>query len=84
MYHPRAVTTASKRTHFYEKLARIYDKEILPIWSERFGRLLLRDLKMPDKGQVLDVACGTGYPAVELLRRMGDDCRLIAIEASSA
>lgn len=74
----------SKRTHKYEKLARIYDKEILPIWSHRFGRMLLRGLEMPEKGQVLDVACGTGYPAVELLRRMGDGCRLIAIDASSA
>lgn len=78
------MSTQSKRTHRYEKLARIYDREILPIWSQRFGRMLLRGLVMPEKGQVLDVACGTGYPSVELLRKMGDGCRLIAIDASSA
>jgi ubiquinone/menaquinone biosynthesis C-methylase UbiE len=78
------MSTLNKRTHRYERLARIYDREILPIWSERFGRMLLRRVELPDKGQVLDVACGTGYPAIELLRRMGDRCRLIAIDSSSA
>jgi ubiquinone/menaquinone biosynthesis C-methylase UbiE len=78
------VSTQSKRTHRFEKLARIYDREILPIWSQRFGRMLLRDLELPARGQVLDVACGTGYPAVELVRKMGDGMRLIAIDSSSA
>lgn len=67
-----------------EKLARIYDAEILPVWSQKFGNLLLRGLKIPEKAQILDVACGTGYPTTELIRRKGDDARLIAIEASSA
>jgi ubiquinone/menaquinone biosynthesis C-methylase UbiE len=76
--------SAKKRSHKVEKLARIYDDEVLPVWSERFGRLLLRGLRTPERGQILDVACGTGYPSVELLRRMGPGCRLIAIDAASA
>ncbi|MBI4510121.1 MAG: methyltransferase domain-containing protein [Deltaproteobacteria bacterium] len=76
--------TAAKRTHKHEKLARIYDDEILPIWSHRFGRLLLRDIDVPPRAMVLDVACGTGYPALEMLRRLDDQSRLIAIDASSA
>ena len=76
--------TAKKRTHKMEKLARIYDDEILPIWSQRFGRMLLRDLEVPEGGQVLDVACATGYPAVEILRRMDGRSRLIAIDGSSS
>jgi ubiquinone/menaquinone biosynthesis C-methylase UbiE len=68
----------------HEKLARIYDDEILPVWSERFGRMLLRELVLPPRCQVLDVACGTGYPAVEIVRRMGEGSRLIALDASSA
>jgi ubiquinone/menaquinone biosynthesis C-methylase UbiE len=78
------VGSKRKRSHRLEKLARIYDDEILPVWSERFGRMLLRGLEIPDRCQVLDVACGTGYPAVELLRRMNDGSRLIAIDAVSA
>jgi ubiquinone/menaquinone biosynthesis C-methylase UbiE len=72
-----------KRSHKQDKLAKIYDAEILPIWSRRFGRLLLRDLALPPKAMVLDVGCGTGYPALEILARMDGDGRIIAIDPSS-
>jgi ubiquinone/menaquinone biosynthesis C-methylase UbiE len=73
-----------RRTHRMEKLARIYDAEILPIWAERFGRILLRGIDIPAKAQILDVVCGTGYPSTEIARRMPADARLIAIDGSSA
>jgi len=75
--------TSKKRTHKMEKLARIYDDEILPVWTRRFGRMLLRGLELQERAQVLDVACGTGYPATEILRRMGEGSRLIAIDGAS-
>lgn len=78
------MTVNPTRTLKVEKLARIYDAEIAPVWGSRFGKLLLRDLKMPAKGQVLDISCGTGWPTTEILRRMSDGSRLIAIDASSA
>jgi len=78
------VTVQSKRTLKIEKLARIYDDEIAPVWGARFGKMLLRNLSVPQKGQVLDVSCGTGYPTIEILRRMSEGSRLIAIDASSA
>ena len=78
------MTVQSKRTLKIEKLARIYDDEIAPVWGTRFGKMLLRNLAVPHKGQVLDISCGTGYPTTEILRRMGDGSRLIAIDASSA
>jgi ubiquinone/menaquinone biosynthesis C-methylase UbiE len=78
------VTTSKKRTHRQEKLARIYDDEILPVWSRRFGRMLLRDLELGERRQILDVGCGTGYPAIEIVRRLTGNSRLIAIDASSA
>jgi ubiquinone/menaquinone biosynthesis C-methylase UbiE len=81
---PHAVTVQQKRTLKVEKLARIYDEEIAPVWGTRFGKMLLRNLSVPEKGQVLDISCGTGYPTVEILRRMSDGSRLIAIDASSA
>ena len=58
------------RTAKQDSIANVYDTEILPIWSQRFGQLLLRDLALPPKAMVLDVGCGTGYPALEVLRRM--------------
>ena len=78
------MTVQPKRTLKVEKLARIYDDEIAPVWGTRFGKMLLRNLAVPPKGQVLDISCGTGYPTVEILRRMSDGSRLIAIDASSA
>jgi ubiquinone/menaquinone biosynthesis C-methylase UbiE len=78
------VTVQQKRTLKVEKLARIYDEEIAPVWGSRFGKMLLRNLSVPEKGQVLDISCGTGYPTVEILRRMSEGSRLIAIDASSA
>lgn len=78
------MTVQSKRTLKIEKLARIYDDEIAPVWGARFGKMLLRNLAVPQKGQVLDISCGTGYPTIEILRRMSEGSRLIAIDASSA
>jgi len=78
------VTVQAKRTLQVEKLARIYDDEIAPCWGTRFGKLLLRNLAVPERGQVLDVSCGTGYPTIEILRRMSEGSRLIAIDESSA
>jgi ubiquinone/menaquinone biosynthesis C-methylase UbiE len=76
--------SVQKRSHRIEKLARIYDDEIAPVWGSRFGRMILRNLTIPTKGQVLDISCGTGWPAIEILRRMTEGSRLIAIDASSA
>ena len=78
------MSVQSKRTLKVEKLARIYDDEIAPVWGTRFGKMLLRNLAVPDRGQVLDISCGTGYPTIEILRRMNEGSRLIAIDASSA
>ncbi len=61
----------------------LYDALIVPQWSTPFGRLLLSVfLTLPrDAGwQVLDVACGTGYPTLELARFLGQDCDLAGID----
>lgn len=63
--------------------AELYDALIAPQWSEPFGRLLLSAfLTLPrDSGwQGLDVACGTGYPTLELARYIGQDCDLAGID----
>lgn len=72
-----------RRSLKQDKLAQVHDTEILPVWSERFGRMLLSEARVPDKGLVLNVACSTGYPALEILERM-ESGRIIAIDSFSA
>jgi ubiquinone/menaquinone biosynthesis C-methylase UbiE len=78
------IRVSAKRTHKQEKLARVYDDEILPIWTQRFGRMIVQAVEPPAKAMILDVSCGTGYSALEILRKMDDQSRLIAIDSSSA
>ena len=69
-----------RRSARYERMAALYDREILPVWSERFGRMILRDLVAPPRATVLDFACGTGYPALELLKKL-DGGRVVGIDS---
>lgn len=63
-------------------MAGVYDEEILPLWGQRFARMIMRDLDLPSKANVLDVGCTTGYEALEIARR-SEDCRVIALESAS-
>jgi ubiquinone/menaquinone biosynthesis C-methylase UbiE len=61
----------------------IYDELIVPQWSQPFGRLLLSAFLTQARNtgwQVLDVACGTGYPTIELARFLGQDCDVAGLD----
>lgn len=60
--------------------AALYDASVVPRYSALFGRLLLAELPARERLQVLDVGCGTGYPALEVMRRLGEGGRVIAID----
>lgn len=64
--------------------AALYDTHVVPRYSALFGRLLLSALPQRERLQVLDVGCGSGYPALEVLRRLGDGGRVIAIDPDPA
>jgi SAM-dependent methyltransferase len=63
-----------------ERLARVIDREIAPLWHDRFARLLWRHLPSDPPAMVLDVHCGSGRTTAELLQRTGEGTRVIAVE----
>jgi arsenite methyltransferase len=65
----------------------IYEALIVPQWSVPFGRLLLSVFLTQSRNagwQVLDVACGTGYPTLELARFLGQDCDIAGLDVWEA
>ena len=55
-----------------------YDE--LPLWSSMFGLLLLKHIDLRPEMNVLDVGCGTGFPALELAQRLGRASRVYAVD----
>ena len=64
--------------------AAVFDAHVVPRYNALFGRMLLAEIPQGERRQVLDVGCGTGYPALEVLRRLGDGGRVIAIDSHGA
>ncbi|HET6584437.1 MAG TPA: methyltransferase domain-containing protein [Nannocystaceae bacterium] len=63
-----------------ERMARVIDREVAPLWHDRFARMLWRHLPGDPPGMVLDVHCGGGRTTAELLDRLPGDARVIALE----
>ena len=49
-------------------------------WSARFGSLLFRELPFRPNLNILDLACGTGFPLVELAQVYGTSCQVTGID----
>jgi ubiquinone/menaquinone biosynthesis C-methylase UbiE len=63
--------------------AALYDSVVVPRYSALFSRPMLDAIPNGTRGQVLDLGCGTGHPALDVLRRMADHGRVIAIDRDS-
>jgi ubiquinone/menaquinone biosynthesis C-methylase UbiE len=60
-----------------------YETVVIPQYARAFGELLLRAVIVPARANILDLSCRTGYPALELLRLMGEG-RLVSIDPDSS
>ena len=56
----------------------LYDE--LPLWSARFGLLLLEQVELRPGITLLDVGAGTGFLSIELAQRCGTDASVIAVD----
>jgi arsenite methyltransferase len=52
----------------------------LPLWSAPFGLRLLETVRLGPALTVLDVGFGTGFPLLELARRLGPSARLYGVD----
>jgi ubiquinone/menaquinone biosynthesis C-methylase UbiE len=73
---PRPATTTQEAT--------LYDAVVVPRWSTLFGRPLVAHTPLGLRGQVVDVGCGTGYPALDVMRRLADGGRVISVDRDAA
>ncbi|MCA9685299.1 MAG: methyltransferase domain-containing protein, partial [Myxococcales bacterium] len=76
MASPRSSASPSVRE---QKLARVIDREVAPVWHDRFARLLLRELPDIEGLFALDVHSGPGHTTSELLQRLGESARIVAL-----
>lgn len=56
----------------------------LPLWSARFGAMLLDQVELRPGATILDVGAGTGFLAIELAQRCGADSQVIAVDPWNA
>ncbi len=66
-----------------DKIAQIFEQEIVPIWSRPFSQILLRYIPKDIEGEVLELGSGTGYLALKLVNRLKNNSRITALEPSA-
>jgi ubiquinone/menaquinone biosynthesis C-methylase UbiE len=77
---PRVNTPRSTASSVREqKLARVIDREVAPIWHDRFARLLMRELPSAPETFALDIHSGAGHTTAELLQRLDESSRIVAL-----
>jgi arsenite methyltransferase len=60
------------------QIVNAYDE--MPLWSAIFGLLLLEEVPLAGVRRVLDIACGTGFPLIELAERLGPTCEIHGVD----
>lgn len=51
-----------------------------PLWSAMFGQMLLDAVPMQHGMHYLDLACGAGFPLVDLAQRLGPTCKAYGVD----
>ncbi len=51
------------------------------LWAARFGFILLDHLELRPNLNILDLACGTGFPLFELAQIYGRTCQVIGVDS---
>ena len=76
---PPAARVAEKQ----ERLAKVFDSDIWPLFGRRFAQLLLRELDPRPAAAALEIGCATGELTLELARRLDEASQITALELSA-
>ncbi len=76
---PPAARVAEKQ----ERLAKVFDSDVWPLFGRRFLQLLLRELELRPAAATLEVGCATGELTLELARRLDEASQITALELSA-
>jgi len=77
---PSQPTTPAPSGH--ERSAAIWEQAVVPAWEARLAPALIEAIELPQEGSVLVAECRTGYVPLEMLRRLPENTRCVAIEPS--
>lgn len=78
------MATANAQSLREQRVARAIDREVAPLWHDRFARMLYRRLPRGTDAFTLDVHCGPGHTTFELLERLGEGTRVLALEPDAS
>lgn len=67
-----------------DRLARAYDREVLPLFPQRAAELLLDGIGFAPGMNVLEAGCATGHVTAAVLSRLDAASRLLALEPAAA
>jgi ubiquinone/menaquinone biosynthesis C-methylase UbiE len=65
-------------------LARSFDEEVYPLVGQRMDEMLLRAVRIPPRGSILQVGCSTGAATATIAERLDADGRVVALDPSAA
>jgi SAM-dependent methyltransferase len=66
-----------------ERLAKVFDTDVWPLYGRRFAQLMLRELDPRPATTVLEIGCATGELTLELARRLDEASQVTALELSA-
>ncbi|MEO1271374.1 MAG: class I SAM-dependent methyltransferase [Myxococcota bacterium] len=63
-----------------ERSAVVWEQSVVPAWEARLAPDMIAAMELPEEGSVLVAECRTGYVPLELLKRLPERTRCVAIE----
>jgi SAM-dependent methyltransferase len=81
---PLPAEAAARAAEKQERLARVYDAEVWPVYGQRFAALALEGVGAAPAARVVEIGCATGGLTLDLARRANASAHVTAFDESPA